>query len=194
MHVYHYAPYERTALQRLMGEHGTREDELDDLLPRRGARRPLPGRRARRCGSRSTSYSIKEVEAFYGFERTAGRRRRGRRDGRVRGVARGGRGRDPRGDPRLQRGGLPLALELHRWLLELRPPELAWRQPPEEREVKEETKERLDGARRVEAELLAGAEEGEPRWLLAHLLEYHRREEKPQWWEYFHHRRSTRRS
>ena len=32
MHVYHYAPYERTALSRLMGEHGTREDELDDLL------------------------------------------------------------------------------------------------------------------------------------------------------------------
>ena len=32
MHVYHYAHYERTALQRLMGEHGTREDEVDDLL------------------------------------------------------------------------------------------------------------------------------------------------------------------
>ena len=77
--------------------------------------------------------------------------------------------------------------ELHRWLLELRPAEVAWRAPPEEREVKEETKERLEERARVEAELLAGAEEGEPRWLLAHLLEYHRREEKPQWWEYFHH-------
>ena len=32
MHVYHYAPYERTALQRMMGEHGTKEEELDDLL------------------------------------------------------------------------------------------------------------------------------------------------------------------
>jgi uncharacterized protein len=32
LHVYHYAPYERTALSRLMGEHGTREDEIDDLL------------------------------------------------------------------------------------------------------------------------------------------------------------------
>jgi predicted RecB family nuclease len=32
MHVYHYASYERTALQRLMGQHGTREDDLDDLL------------------------------------------------------------------------------------------------------------------------------------------------------------------
>src|SRR4029453_17544266 len=68
VHVYHYAPYERAALQRLMGEHGTREDELDDLLRgevlvdlfrvvRQALRLSLP------------SYSIKEVEAFYGFER-----------------------------------------------------------------------------------------------------------------------------
>ena len=32
LHVYHYAAYERTALTRLMGEHGTREHEVDDFL------------------------------------------------------------------------------------------------------------------------------------------------------------------
>ena len=32
MHVYHYAAYEPTALKRLMGEHATREDEVDELL------------------------------------------------------------------------------------------------------------------------------------------------------------------
>ena len=32
MHVYHYAPYEPTALKRLMGRHATREDEVDRLL------------------------------------------------------------------------------------------------------------------------------------------------------------------
>ena len=32
LHVYHYAAYERTALTRLMGEHGTREREVDDFL------------------------------------------------------------------------------------------------------------------------------------------------------------------
>src|SRR4029077_1420357 len=32
MHVYHYAPYEPTALKRLMGRHGTREAEVDRLL------------------------------------------------------------------------------------------------------------------------------------------------------------------
>jgi uncharacterized protein len=78
--------------------------------------------------------------------------------------------------------------ELHRWLLRLRPTEVEWRARPEEREVREETTERLEERARVEAELLADAEKGDPRWLLAQLLEYHRREEKPQWWAYFHNR------
>ena len=32
LHIYHYAPYEPSALKRLMGRHATREDELDILL------------------------------------------------------------------------------------------------------------------------------------------------------------------
>jgi predicted RecB family nuclease len=32
MHVYHYAPYETTAIGKLMGRYGTREDDVDDLL------------------------------------------------------------------------------------------------------------------------------------------------------------------
>lgn len=32
MHVYHYANYEKAALRRLAGRHGTREAEVDDLL------------------------------------------------------------------------------------------------------------------------------------------------------------------
>ena len=70
MHVYHYASYERSALTRLMGEHGTRENEIDDLLRgevlvdlyrvvRQSLRASIP------------SYSIKVVEELYGFERTA---------------------------------------------------------------------------------------------------------------------------
>src|SRR5215218_9516285 len=79
--------------------------------------------------------------------------------------------------------------ELHRWLRGLRPADLPWRAPPEEREEpKEETKAHLAELARVREELLAGAVEGESRWLLAQLLDYHRREEKPQWWEYFHHK------
>jgi hypothetical protein len=32
MHIYHYAAYEVSAMRRLMGQHGTREDEVDALL------------------------------------------------------------------------------------------------------------------------------------------------------------------
>ena len=70
LHVYHYAAYERTALRRLMGEHSTREHEIDDWL-----RQELlvdlyrVVKQALRAGV--TSYSIKEIEKLYGFERTA---------------------------------------------------------------------------------------------------------------------------
>jgi predicted RecB family nuclease len=32
MHIYHYAPYEASAIKRLMGRYGTREKEVDELL------------------------------------------------------------------------------------------------------------------------------------------------------------------
>ncbi len=184
MHVHHYAPYERTALQRLMGEHGTREAELDDLL--RGEVLVDLFRVVRQALRLSLeSYSIKEVEAFYGFERGD--------------EMRGGGGAvvafeewlEAREDAILEEirvyneDDCRSLYELHQWLLGLRPAEVEWRPPPEAREVKEETKERFEERARVVAELLAGAEESEPRRLLAHLLEYHRREEKPQWWAYF---------
>ena len=64
IHVYHYAPYEPTALKRLMGRHGTREEEVDTLL--RGqvlVDLYTVTRQALRLSK--PSYSIKQVEAFY---------------------------------------------------------------------------------------------------------------------------------
>jgi predicted RecB family nuclease len=186
MHVYHYAPYERTALTRLMGEHATREAEIDDLLrgevlvdlyrvTRQALRASLP------------RYSIKNVEELYGFERRAE-------------VAGGSEslhdfelwleiGDDSllEGIREYNREDCLSLYELHRWLLEQRP-EIPWRAPPEERERSEEVVERDAERARVRDRLLEGAEEGDSRWLLAQLLDYHRREEKPQWWEYFFHR------
>jgi predicted RecB family nuclease len=186
MHVYHYAPYERTALSRLMGEHATREEEIDDLL--RGEVLVDLFRVMRQALRASVpSYSIKEVEKLYGFTREAE-------------VGGGSEavydfetwletGEDPLldGIAAYNREDCVSLYELHRWLLERRPV-MPWRGPPEEREPSEEADEREAERARVREELLAGAEEGEPRWLLAHLLDYHRREEKPQWWEYFFHR------
>ena len=48
LHVYHYAQYEITALKRLMGRYGTREQRARRPAPPRGLRRPLPRRPQRR--------------------------------------------------------------------------------------------------------------------------------------------------
>jgi uncharacterized protein len=63
LHVYHYAPYEPTALKRLMGLHATREDEIDHLL-RNEVLVDLYAvvRQALRISQ--PSYSIKKVEVF----------------------------------------------------------------------------------------------------------------------------------
>ena len=77
MHVYHYAPYEPTALKRLMGRYGTREAEVDRLL-RDGVLVDLL--RAVRQSLRASveSYSIKKMEPFYGFVREIDLRDAGR--------------------------------------------------------------------------------------------------------------------
>jgi uncharacterized protein len=184
MHVYHYASYERTALTRLAGEHGTREEEIDDLLrgevlvdlfrvTRQALRASVPG------------YSIKRVEELYGFERHAE-------------VSGGSEsvhdfeqwleiGEDSLldGIRDYNREDCLSLYELHRWLLAQRP-DIPWRKPPEERELSEEAEERRGERERVRDELLAAVAEGEPGWLLAQLLDYHRRESRPQWWAYFH--------
>ena len=186
LHVYHYAAYERTALRRLMGEHSTRESEIDDWLRREllvDLYRVVKG--ALRAGV--PSYSIKEIEKLYGFERTA--------------EVAGGDESVVLFEQWLELGDRDLlegirayneedcrsTLDLHEWLLEQRPDGLDWRAPPEEREQSEEAEERDAARAALHEALLAGAEEGGPRWLLGHLLYYHQREAKSQWWEWFHH-------
>ena len=187
MHVYHYAPYERTALSRLMGQHGTREEEIDELL--RGEVLVDLFRVTKQALRASVpSYSIKEVEKLFGFVRTAD-------------VGGGGESVTAfetwleTGDDSLLDGirdyneeDCVSLYELHHWLLGRRLSEMPWRLPPDERERSEEAEVRDVERARVRDALLAGAEEGDSDWLLAYLLDYHQREERPQWWEYFFHR------
>lgn len=64
MHVYHYAPYEKTALLRLAGRHGVGEDVVDELLSA-GVLVDLYAtvRASLRTGQRS--YSLKKLEPLY---------------------------------------------------------------------------------------------------------------------------------
>ena len=68
LHIYHFAPYEPTALKRLAGRYATRQDALDELL--RGecfVDLYAVVRQAVRAGVES--YSIKELEQYFGYTR-----------------------------------------------------------------------------------------------------------------------------
>jgi uncharacterized protein len=184
LHVYHYASYERSALRRLAGEHSTREEEVDDFL-RQGVLVDLYHVVRQALRASVESYSIKAIEELYGFERTA--------------EVKGGDDSTVRFEQWLETGDDTLLREieayneedcrstvaLHAWLLGLRPPGLPWHptippEPPEEEMP-------LERAVLRDALLARSSEEGDADWLLAHLLDYHRREAKPQWWEWFLH-------
>ncbi len=184
MHVYHYASYERSALTRLMGEHGTREREVDDFL-REEVLVDLYRVVKQSLRASTDSYSIKQIEKLYDFVRTA--------------EVAGGDESVVRFEQWLESGDEALLGEveryneedcrstvaLHEWLLAIRPPELPWRLPPQGRPPSEEAEARDAKREAVRLRLLAGSEAGSPRHLLANLLDYHAREARPAWWEWF---------
>ena len=203
-HIYHYNHYEVTALKRLAGAHGTREEELDELLRgevfvdlykvvKEGLLISQP------------SYSIKKVEAFYMDQRDTA-------------VTDGG---DSvieferwleEGDPAIlaaiadyNRDDCVSTLLLRDWLLGLRAElaarleraggeePIAWFEPEEREGPSEERLAAIEENEALIRELLVGVAEDEgerdeeqrARWLLAQLLEYHHREERPVYWAKF---------
>ena len=70
-HIYHFAPYEPAALKRLMGRYATREVELDQLLRGR-AFVDLHAVVKRALIASVERYSIKDLEPFFGYARAPG--------------------------------------------------------------------------------------------------------------------------
>ena len=184
MHVYHYASYERSALTRLMGEHGTREQEVDDFL-RQEVLVDLYRVVKQALRASTSSYSIKEIEKLYGFVRTADVK--GGDDSVVRFEEWVESGDDSILEEVERYNGEDCrsTFELHEWLCSIRPDEIPWRLPPDQRERSEEAETRDEEREALKAQLLEGAEEGEPRRLLANLIDYHQRDQRPEWWAWF---------
>jgi predicted RecB family nuclease len=181
LHVYHYASYEITALKRLMGRHGTREDEIDDLL-RRGVFVDLlavvrNGIRASRRG-----YGLKEMEVFLNFRRQAEVQ-----DGGASIVVfeRWMQTRDPELLAQIDaynEEDCIATLLLRDWLLVLKREAIAMFGPiplPEVEEPRPLSGKRAGRAALRQELLDAGLE------VPAHLLDYHAREHKPVWWWFF---------
>ena len=210
MHVYHYGGYEAGAIKRLMQRHGTRVDEVDRLLRGRCPRRPAGTSSGRASAPRSSRYSLKQIEKFYmparegpvteaGFSVVAfetwlkearpghplwDRRvqpRRLRLD--VDAACRGLKAIDVRGGRAM--AGLAMGPARRRRLLEA--PRGINGPAPKRRRTGHRTDLRPGGLMNS----VRGPRRG--RLLLADLLDWHRREEKSQWWRWYELRRQAHR-
>ncbi|HYI21103.1 MAG TPA: TM0106 family RecB-like putative nuclease, partial [Candidatus Limnocylindrales bacterium] len=201
MHIYHYGSYEPSRMKQLAGRHATRQDELDDLLRGRVFVDLL---RVVRQGVLvgSERYSIKNLEPLYGFERTIELRDAGSSIVEFEKLLEMG---DPTGDLKnkilgYNKDDTVSTEKLRKWL-EARRPEVDL-QPGEELPrppigdlvpPSEEFSDKVRAVRELEARLTAPIDpdpanqsaSDKATWLVAHLLEWHRREQKSSWWRFF---------
>lgn len=198
LHIYHYAAYEVAALKRLAGRYATREDDVDRLL--RGKSMVDLYTVVRQSVRASTeSYSLKALEPFFMAERTDRIRDAGSS------LVAYERWLDDGAASRLRdiedynKTDCRSAMLLRAWLESLRG-EYALRFGDEPPRPETRAREPTEDNARITAEtaalftrLTAGvpdaaelrSDEQRARTLLAGMLDWHRREARPQWWEYF---------
>src|SRR5690606_6529859 len=203
LHIYHFGHYERTALQRLMGRHATREEEVDRLL-RGGVLVDLHRVVTQSFRASVESYSIKKLEPLYRFEREVDLRAASSALAHFEAWFALGRG--AREESELlseiegyNRDDCVSTAKLRDWLEERRselerltgeavprpvPPDPT---PPDDQQ--EEIDRVADLVRRLIEDVPAEPDERsdaeQARWLLAQLLGFHKREDKSYWWQYF---------
>jgi len=202
MHIYHFAPYEPSALKRLMGRYATREYEIDNLL--RGLVFVDLLRIVRNAVRASVeSYSLKKLEPFFGFERKVSlheanvaltRVSAGLELNDVASIEE-----DTKATVQSYNADDCFATaDLRDWLENIRSQLVAQGQniqrpapgqkAPSEAidEQTQRVQELMDRLTRdVPVDPEERSNEQQARWILAHILEWHRREDKATWWEYF---------
>jgi uncharacterized protein len=202
LHIYHYAPYEPAALKRLMGRYATREEEIDRMLR---AQLFVDLYQIVRHGLRASveSYSIKRLEPFYGFARATPLAEANSAlavlqanlelgdapavSDDIKGTVRAYNEDDCRSAANLRDW-----FETHRTKLVTDGINVPRPQPGDGAPTEKITDwlvrinaliEKLTAD--VPADLAERTEEQQARWLLANVVDWHRREEKAVWWEYF---------
>jgi uncharacterized protein len=202
LHIYHYGAYERSALTRLMGRYATREEDLDQILR---SRRLIDLLTVVRQGVRIgvESYSIKKLEPVYGFEREAAlpdanialtKLQTGLELRDVEAISAA----DQSVVQRYNQDDCASTLSLRDWLEQRRSEAIDAgatidRPQPGDAEAPEgvaawiELITPLIEQLTADVPLDAGGRSPEQhgRWLLASLLDFHRREDKAFWWDYF---------
>lgn len=202
MHIYHFTPYESSALKRLMGRHAAREDEIDRML-RAGLLVDLHSVARQAVRASVEEYSLKTLEVVHGFKRAVplDESRRAMRqvehcleldqsadlDDLVRRTVEGYNAEDC-----LSAQSLRDWLEGERAVLETaghkipRPAVSEGAAPEAVTERQQRVAALIQGLTRdVPADREHRSEDQAGRWLLAGLLDWHRREDKAEWWEFY---------
>jgi predicted RecB family nuclease len=203
LHIYHYAPYEQTAIKRLAGRHGVCVDEVDELL-RGGVFVDLYRIVRQALRASVESYSIKKIEALYTFARKISPRDAVAALQTFEAVLTLGNGQEASQEilqtiEAYNRDDCFSTLRLRDWLeaqrqeIETTMGQALPRPIPVSGQPSENLADQLSRVRLVMDRLLEDlpadqttwTNEQYGRWLLAQMLEWHRREEKSAWWEYF---------
>ena len=201
MRVYHYAPYERISFERMMGLHGTREAEIDDLF-RNGVLVDLYSTVRNSVQVSQPSYSIKYLEPIYGFERSEDELKRG--DDSIAMYYTAAVEPDVHNQDlldiieRYNRDDVHSTAKLHDWLLTIKAEAVAQfgtiaisavetTTPGEDQVQAEAAAEALTNAllNDVPDEEADRDAAQQARFLAANVVSWHRREAKPEWWSFF---------
>lgn len=202
MHIYHFAPYEPSALKRLMGRYGVREDEIDQML-RAKLFIDLHTVVKRSVRASVEQYSLKALEAFHGFTRRIPLDEAGQALRAMQHALEGERAPQVgdavkqaivryNGDDCFSTRSLRGWLEQERVQLEnvgntLTRPIASDGAPPEAVSERQQRSAVLAAAlkRDIPSEPELRSVDQAASWLIADLLDWHRREVKADWWEYF---------
>ena len=202
LHIYHFAPYEPSALKRLMGRHGVCEDEIDRML-RAKLFIDLHTVVKRSVRASVEQYSLKALEVFHGFARKvplekAGAAMRQMQHGLELGRAAAVDGAVKEAIQIYNADDCFSTLSLRDWLERERlAQEQAGHQFARPAASDGAAAESVSARQRQSAALAealvgniptdpeARSAEETARFLLANLLDWHRRESKSEWWEYF---------
>ena len=202
LHIYHYAPYEPSALKRLMGRYATREDEIDRML-RASLFVDLYTIARQSIRASVERYSIKNLEPFYDFNRSVPLVE-------VRSALAKLQARLELNDAaaisdeskdivlRYNRDDCLSAQRLRDWVEKIRGgmiangaviPRPAAGNPEPPPELDERQRQVAALVDRLAADVPTDAKERTTEqqacWILAHSLDWHRREQKSSWWEFF---------
>ena len=187
--IYHYGNYEVAALRRLVMRHGTREGVVDDLL--RGQKFVDLYAVVREAVQISEPhYSLKDLEKLYQADRVDGVATAMESVIAYEAWRSGGNDRLLWEIETYNAADCRSASAARDWLLSIRPAETEWF-TPEASPVADDALERRSHAEQelaeITAALMAGASEAELpfRTLVADMLEFHRREQKVEWWALF---------